>query len=139
MKTSNLIYKENKINDLTETALNNSRVGIEKGTVFGQQLRNWQIPGVEIVEFEKEADEIEALAQHNVDYILMDNYTSIYWVQHSEGRFKILGKPITYGFGYGIAIDPNNKQLVMDINEALNAYIQSEQYKQNFNFYLSDI
>lgn len=131
-----ITYQENNVSELTTDVLENKRIGVESGSVFGEQLKTWKINGVEIVEYSQEADEVQALIQHNIDFAIMDNYSSIYWVNHSEKKLKLLGKSIVYGYGYGIAINPNNVKLIEDINAAINAYIRSTQYKENYNLYL---
>lgn len=131
-----ITYSENSVSELTEDILENKKIGVEKGSVFGEQLKTWEISGIEIIEYNQEADEIQALIQRNIDFAIMDNYSSIYWVNHSEKKLKLLGKSIKYGYGYGIAINPNNVQLIKDINSAINAYIRSGQYKENYNLYL---
>lgn len=130
--------QEKNIPKLTEDLLKNSRIGVEKGSAFGEQINTWRISGVKIVEFKEEAGEIEALIQKKIDFALMDNFASIYWVNHSENKLKLIGKKINYGYGYGIAINPQNKRLIYEVNQAINAYINSNQYKQNYNLYLSE-
>lgn len=129
---------KNNVNELKDDILLNSKIGVEKGSVFGEQLNTWKINGIEIVEFSQEAEEIQALVQRNIDYALMDNYTSIYWVKHSENKLKLLGKSIKYGYGYGIAIDPQNADLIKAVNEAINSYINANQYKEDYNLYFLD-
>lgn len=133
-----LTYSENSVSEATKDILENKKIGVEKGSVFGEQLKAWEINGIEIIEYNHEADEIQALIQRNIDFAIMDNYSSIYWVNHSEKKLKLLGKSIEYGYGYGIAINPKNAQLIKEINEAINAYVRSSQYKENYNLYLLD-
>lgn len=133
-----ITYQENDINELTDAALENKKIGVEKGSVFGEQVKNWNIKGVEIIEFSSENDEIQSVAQHNIDFAVMDNYSSIYWVKNSQNKLKLLGNPIVYGYGYGIAIDPNNPDLIDQVNDAIKTYLKSGLYTENYNLYLSD-
>ncbi len=129
-------YKEKKVAAITSRTLKNTTIGVEKGSVFGEQLKTWKLSGVKIVEFSQEAEEIQALIQHKIDFALMDNYSAIYWNKHSENKLKLIGESIRYGYGYGIVIDGDNLELINEINAAVNAYVRSEQFKVNYNLYL---
>lgn len=120
---------------LTKETLKGKTIGVEKGSVFGEQIRAWGIKEVKLIEYKAENDEILSLSQGKVDYILMDNYTSIYWMRQSNGKLKLIGKPINYGYGYGVAVNPQVPGLLQDINAALNAYVHSKQYKENYELY----
>lgn len=130
-----LTNAKNKETKLTAETLKGKTIGVEKGSVFGEQIRDWGIKKVKLVEFKAENDEILSLSQGNLDYILMDNYTAIYWQRQSKGKLKLIGEPINYGYGYGVAVNPQVPGLLQEINAALNSYVRSKQYRENYELY----
>lgn len=129
---------DNKEERITKKVLQNKKIGVEKGSVFGNQLKTWGISGIKIVEFDNESDEVLMLSQAKLDYILMDNYTAIYWNNTVNNKLRLVGKPIKYGYGYGVAVNPNDSTLLQEVNRAINAYVRSPQYKENYNLYFTE-
>lgn len=76
-----------------------------------------------------------ALKRGEVDIILLDNAAALYWASNSSDVFKLAGPPYMYGYGYGIAINPSEVNLLTDFNNALVQYQNSNNYKQNYNRY----
>jgi len=73
-----------------------------------------------------------------VDLILTDNETAIYWANHSSDKFAVIGKPIEYGFGYGIATNLLDLELNKQINICLEAYHNSNNFKRDFDSYIKE-
>lgn len=89
-----------------------------------------------IKEYASIEDQLSALSRGDVDIILLDNATAIYWASNSSDTFKLIGPPYMYGYGYGIVITPANSDLLTRLNEALVQFQNSDVYKQNYNKYL---
>ncbi len=116
--------------------LNSQRIGIEAGTIFGDQIKAMGIINPTITEYESMELLVEALGKDEVDYILLDNPTSLYWAANASGEFSVIGPAFLYGNGYGIAVNKENKALLQAINSALLQYQNSDEYKINYNRYL---
>ncbi|PWY54544.1 arginine ABC transporter substrate-binding protein [Legionella qingyii] len=126
------IAKENFSLDL----LNTKTIGIESGTVFLDQLTEMGVKNPKIKEYPDIDDQLSALARGDVDIILMDNATAVYWASNSSDSFKLIGPPYMYGNGYGIAVNPADPDLLTQLNQALVQFQNSEDYKLNYNKYL---
>lgn len=116
--------------------LNNKTIGIETGTIFADQIRAVGIINPQIRQYDTMELLVEGLGKKEVGYILFDNPAATYWAANSSGEFIVLGPPYSYGYGFGIAVNKSDKQLLMDINSALLQYQNSEEYKINYNKYL---
>ena len=115
--------------------LNNKKIGLEKGTIFQDQLTAMGVKNPIIKEYNSVDDQLNALSNKAVDIVLLDNATAIYWASNSSDTFKLVGPAYKYGYGYGIAINPYETNLVTEINRALVQYQNSIDYKQNYNRY----
>jgi polar amino acid transport system substrate-binding protein len=116
--------------------LNSQRIGIETGTIFSDQIKGMGIINPTIKQYETMELLVEALGRNEVDYILLDNPTAIYWEANASGEFNVVGPTFLYGNGFGIAISKENRALLKDINNALVQYENSDEYKINYNKYL---
>ncbi len=93
-------------------------------------------PNVKI--YDNGQDQLKGLSNNEVDLILIDNPTAIYWASNSSDVFKLVGPPFMYGYGYGIAINPSDPNLATALNQALVQYQNSIRYKQNYDRYLNE-
>ncbi|BCA96457.1 arginine ABC transporter substrate-binding protein [Legionella antarctica] len=116
--------------------LNTQRIGIETGTIFTDQIKHLGIINPTIKEFKTMELLVEALAKNEVDYILLDSSTSIYWAANASGEFSLIGPSYVYGNGYGIAVNKEDRALLQTLNSALLQYENSNDYKINYNRYL---
>ncbi|KTD03755.1 transporter substrate-binding domain-containing protein [Fluoribacter gormanii] len=116
--------------------LNTKTIGLESGTVFLDQLTEMGVKNPNIKEYSGIEDQLTALARGDVDIILMDNATAVYWASNSSDSFKLTGPPYMYGNGYGIAVNPADPDLLTQLNQALVQFQNSEDYKLNYNKYL---
>lgn len=117
-------------------SLTSKTVGVESGTIFSDQINDMKIKNVTIKEYPRIEEQLEALNSGKVDYILVDNPTALYWEANSSGAFSVVGKPYMYGYGLGIVMNINNKELVQNINKAILQYQDSDDFKTNYNRYL---
>lgn len=126
----------NKKENFSLDLLNSKKIGLETGTVFSEQLKEMGVKNPNIKEYASIEDQLSALSRGDVDIILLDNATAIYWASNSSDTFKLIGPPYMYGYGYGIVITPANSDLLTRLNEALVQFQNSDVYKQNYNKYL---
>jgi len=116
--------------------LNGKRIGIVTGTIFVQQLQDMGVKDPVIVYFDRVQESLEALSSDDVDFLLVDNPTALYWETNSSGAFAAVGPPYMYGYGLGIAVNNTDAGLLKSINQALIQYQASTDYKNNFETYL---
>jgi polar amino acid transport system substrate-binding protein len=116
--------------------LNGKKIGIESGTIFPQQLTSMGVKNPQLELYASVSSQLTGLNKGEVEIILLDNPTANYWATNSSDTFKLAGPAYIYGYGLGIAINPNEKNLVPALNQALMQYQNSAEYKQNYNKYL---
>ncbi|CEG58199.1 transporter substrate-binding domain-containing protein [Legionella fallonii] len=126
----------NKTQPFSLALLSNKKIGVEAGTIFADQIKVLGIINPTIKQYDTMELLVEALGKKDVDYILFDSPTATYWAANSGGEFSVIGPPLLYGYGFGIAINKEDRQLLLDINRALLQYQNSEEYKMNYNKYL---
>ncbi|MFA6303271.1 MAG: transporter substrate-binding domain-containing protein [Legionella sp.] len=132
-----LSLKSEKPVAFTLDLLNSKKIGIETGTIFAEQISQMGIKSPQIKVYERVEKLLEAVNAGEVDFILVDNPTATYWAANSNTLVTV-GPPLNYGFGLGIAIQPNNPGLVNAINASLLQYENSIAYKQNYDRYLAE-
>lgn len=118
--------------------LNSKRIGLEEGTVFPQQLSEMGVTNPQIKTYLTNDELVEGLRAGEVDLIILDNPTAVYWEANSAGAFETLGPPYAYGFGYGIAVTPADPSLLGLVNQALLQYEASPEYKFTYNKYFGE-
>ncbi len=104
------------INTLNDIA--GKRIGVEAGTVF-RALATEQFKNTTIVEYTTQNDLFQALANKNVDLIVLDKFSAQYWVDNNQGLFKTVEKSIPVGVGYGIMANKSQTALISRINQVL--------------------
>lgn len=116
--------------------LKGKRIGIETGTIFVDQIRDMGIKDPIISYYPRDEELLEALSNGEVDYVLLDNPTALYWEANSSGSFKVIGQPYMYGYGLGIAINTTERSLLQEINQALLKFQSSDEFTLDYNRYL---
>ena len=119
--------------------LNDKRIGVSRGSVFYAEIQKMNLKNPDIVFYETDEEIIEALNEAKIELTLMDSPTAVYWESHSSGSLKILGEPITYGYGLGIAVNREEGPLLKAINQALLNYQKSHDFTKNYNIYLDEL
>jgi polar amino acid transport system substrate-binding protein len=117
-------------------SLKGKSLGIQSGTIFVDQVSELGIKNANIKLYDRLEDMLDALNRGRIDYLLIDDPTAVFWAANSAGTFVAVGQPLVYGFGYGIAVNLNNKPLLDTINKALLQYQNSEDFKRNYFKYL---
>lgn len=118
------------------SSLDGKRIGVYEGTIYEDQASHIGVKNPIIKSYASYPDVLKALTNNKIDYILLDNPTALYWAANSSGAFKVVGAPYVYGFGIGIVVSNQNKDLIPILNQALLQYLNSDDYKQNYKHYL---
>ncbi|WP_133138455.1 transporter substrate-binding domain-containing protein [Legionella genomosp. 1] len=118
--------------------LSNKKIGVEEGTLFPQLIQTLGIKNPQIELYDTEDNILVALQNGDIDLALLDNATAIYWANHSSGVLAVLGEKETYGFGYGIAVNKDNLELLQQLNNAISQYHASDIFKQDYDRYFGD-
>ncbi|KTD31131.1 putative amino acid ABC transporter, periplasmic binding protein [Legionella maceachernii] len=116
--------------------LNDKTIGVEKGSIFTDQINDMGVRNPNIVSYNHIVDVVDAVNNGDVDIALMDDPTAKYWEIESSGGLVALGQPFIYGFGIGIAVNREQAGLLEQINKALIQYQNSNEFKQNYDRYL---
>ena len=116
----------------------NKKIGVTSGSSFAKGLA--QIPGMskKIITFNHSNEMISALNNGSIDFVVMDNATTIYWQNHSSGKLIAVGKPFLLGFGLGIAVNQDNDKLATTINQAILTYESTPEFKQLNDMYFDN-
>ncbi|KTD32246.1 arginine ABC transporter substrate-binding protein [Legionella nautarum] len=109
--------------------LTNKKIGIIEGALF-KQLIAQKFKNNSLKEYPSTNQLITALNQHEVDVLLMDDFSADYWIANNTRLFKGVGKPFPVGIGYGVMAKMSSLALINQINKAL------KQVEKN-GFYLS--
>lgn len=121
------------------SALDNKKIGVVTGSIFPPQIKEMNIKDPTIKEYDTVELLLDALITSEIDYILIDNPTALYWEANSSGALKTEGPTYLYGYGVGIAVNKDNKNLLNSINNALRQYQSSVEFKQNYNKYIPQL
>ncbi|MDQ3772814.1 MAG: basic amino acid ABC transporter substrate-binding protein [Actinomycetota bacterium] len=109
-------------------------IGVQNGTT-GKAYAEENVPeGVEIRSFKQGPDGYTALEAGQVDGVVNDEPTALAEIE-ARGDTLELVETIDTGESYGIAVDPNNEELLEAINEALAEMIEDGSYKEIYDAY----
>lgn len=120
----------------TLSQLDGKRIGVFEGTIYQEHILHMGIKDPKVVIYKDYNDGLKALSNNETDCILFDNPSAVYWAANSSGAFKVIGKPIAYGFGFGIAVSSKNKDLLPLLNDALLKYMESPDFKENYRHFI---
>lgn len=84
----------------TFNSMNGKKIGVQAGTIYETQVPHLGIANPVVQTFDGDPDSLKALSDNQIDYILLDNPSALYWAANSAGAFKVVGKPFAYGFWY---------------------------------------
>jgi len=100
-------------------SIENKIVGTRLGTPFADFAREIYKNKITIIEYPDIAELLNGLNNDKVDAILMDAEAAKNWVSNNSDLYKLIGTQMPIGNGYGIMANPNQTQLVAQINQAL--------------------
>lgn len=118
--------------------LSDKTIGIEVGSIFSEQINTMGVKNPTIKLYDTTQLLLEGLGRKEIDFILLDNPTAVYWEANSVGAFVKVGPPFLFGFGIGIAVNKNNPNLLQSINKALLQYQASTDFKTTYDRYLKE-
>jgi len=110
------------------------RIGVEAGTVYKSLLLQ-RYNNVKVINYDNQQDMLQDLVDHRIDLIMFDLIGASYWVNNSQGVFKLVGEAIPFGRGYGIMVNPNQGTLLSRINNALSAMQKDGTYLAIYSRY----
>lgn len=118
--------------------LSGKRIGIVD-SAYAFALKSLGVKDTQIVIYQEENTLIKALNTGAIQLALLDNSTAVYWHRNSSGNLNVIGGPVAFGYGLGIAISSKDLSLVAPINAALIKYQNSEAFIFDFHKYLGTI
>ncbi len=118
--------------------LKNKKIGVVVATVFKDQIKEMGIINPTVIEYPSTEVMLEALGNHKLDFVLFDNPTALYWEANSSGAFTVIGQPFLYGYGLGIAVNQTEKNLLVQVNQALAQFQKSEEFKMAYTRYIEN-
>ncbi|RUR20368.1 transporter substrate-binding domain-containing protein [Legionella sp. km535] len=118
--------------------LKDKKIGVVVATVFKDQINDMGIINPTVIEYPNTEVMLEDLRKGDVDYVLFDNPTALYWAANSSGAFTVIGQPFVYGYGLGIAVNQEENYLLPSINQALQQYEQSNEFQLSYKRYLAE-
>ncbi|WP_115707012.1 transporter substrate-binding domain-containing protein [Legionella sainthelensi] len=121
--------------DVDSTKINTGkRIGVEAGTVFKSILEQ-KYDNVKVIAYNNQQNMLRDLADHDIDLIMFDFIGAAYWVHTNPDYFKLVGKAIPFGMGYGILANLNQGALISRINNALDAMEKDGTYSSIYSRY----
>ena len=110
-------------------------IGVAEGTIF-QSMAAYQFgSSVTIKTFDTLSQMLIALANRNIDVVLLDGANAVYWEANSNNLYQTVGKPINTGLGYGFIANKNAQEVVLKINQALLSMESDGSYLKIYNTY----
>ena len=94
-------------------------VGVESGTLFKALAQNLYQNNVKVKEFKTVSSLMQAMLDHDVDIILIDNAAAMYWLIQNSDELKLIGRKIKLGIGIGIMSVKKNRPIIDLINKIL--------------------
>lgn len=132
-----LTRKDNATETFHFSALNNKPIGYEAGTILDKIIGGLPITQPQLTTYKHIEDEVLALYDGNVDFIILDNPTALYWQANSSDRLVTFGPPLPSSLSLGIAINPQDQTLLYSINQALEIYLKNGGFNANYDKYLT--
>ena len=136
---SNAEFIVNKNSSITTQAnMQNKTVGVRHGTLFDDLLYQLYGDDVNIIKYMTIDELISALDNRDIDAALTDAVAADYWVTNSDGQYRIVGKKIPIGEGYGILANVGEEPLMLKINHALQSMMIDGSYVKIYSRYFAD-
>lgn len=119
------------------SALNNKKIAYEEGTILDARIKSLPIENPRLRGYRRIEDEILALNDGAVDFVILDNPTALYWQNNASGELSTFGDPLPLGVPLGIAVNPEKPELLTAVNLALNDFLNNGGFHTTFNKYLA--
>lgn len=117
--------------------LHGKTVGCERATLFPSLTNNILAGNVSIKTYVEIPAMLTALGNNEIDALVTDEQTADYWYANNLDTYKLIGKAIPLGLGYGIAATKGKDALIASINKALLAMESDGTYLKIYNTYFS--
>lgn len=127
----------NKSNIQSTKDLANKKFGMLNHSVYKNVLIAMFGSKLDILIYDFQAQMLTALHNNEVDVLLMDKGTADYWYANSDNIYRLLGKRIPYGYGYGILAAKGQEVLISEINAALLTIQADGTYVRIYSTYFS--
>ena len=109
--------KTSPINTLDD--IKNKTIGVRKGTIFGALASKLYSKQANIVTLPEVSNLLSALNNNSVDILFINTEAANYWFANNNDLYKLIGKKILAGSGYGIVANKGQQDLMQKINQAL--------------------
>ncbi|MDX2345497.1 MAG: transporter substrate-binding domain-containing protein [Legionella sp.] len=116
--------------------LDGKKIGVLTDGAFARSVRFMDIKKPKLIPFKQDNSIIHALNNNQISLALLNLPKARYWSSNSDGAFKNVGEPFPIGFGFAIAINPEEIALTKKINLALLDYQNSDEFKKNYDLYI---
>ncbi|WP_274519444.1 transporter substrate-binding domain-containing protein [Legionella cincinnatiensis] len=77
------------------------------------------------------------MSEGEVDFVLQDVLSAQYWATEFP-EFTTFGKSFIYGYGFGIAVNKSDSELLQQINNALLEFEKNGQFKKTYERYVPE-
>ena len=112
-------------------------IGMRKSNPFREFLMQFFKTDIKLRTFKLKSDVIEALSDGEIDAILVNNTAAEYWASNDSNHFRLLGKPLPFGNGFGIMANKDQAALISKINTILQQMKKDGFYKSIYTHYFS--
>lgn len=125
----------NKIESISEICDN--KIGMIEGSIFKISALSKCGNSAKIVEYPQVSDVYKALENDKIATLITDEEGAHYWVANNNNSFKLVSTPIITGMGYGAMANPNEIELINNINIALMNIENDGTYLKIYNEYFN--
>ncbi len=123
--------------EMTDSFLNNKRIGIEEGTVYQEYVEKKNPKNAKIMLRSETSELVEALLNNKLDVVILDNPMAIWWAIRSSGIAKVAGKPFKVGMGLGIVVSKRARKYLPNINKAIENWQKDGTFEKLYNMYFN--
>lgn len=134
-----LVYVDSPVNELDDLKQNGRKVVVKKGTTgYTYALNNF--PEENIIVFDDQSDCVLEVAQGKADAFLYDPVTIYNYSKANSEETRAVIEPFQDEFEYwGIAVNDDDDQMLVDVNMFLNEYQSSARMDKLSDYYLGDV
>lgn len=130
------IVKNNSAIQSTKDFLE-KKFGVVTQSVYQDLLTTMLGSNIKILTYDFQSQMLTALDDGDVDALLIDKVTADYWYANGDNAYRLIGKRIPYGYGYGIIAAKGKTDLMSQINAALLAMQADGTYIKIYSTYFS--
>lgn len=133
-----LVLNNDKFKAISD--LYGGKVGVMNGETYSsasfEYLQHFYKGKLTIIPYDDPKSLLNAFTDGAIDAAFINESSAVYWHQMSQGKFKFLGQPITFGHGLGFVALPQNSALINRINQALQNIENDGNYIKLYKAYL---